>query len=95
MAVTHAFASSARLLPIKFLFILFQVLLLTIVVLEKQNHVYFNVGEYYAETSDEYLSAEKQLVGVSYTMMGTCFFEFIMMIVGTSVVPSFAKFNLL
>ena len=28
-------------------------------------------------------------------MMGICFFEFIMMIVGTSVVPIFAKFNLL
>ena len=28
-------------------------------------------------------------------MMSTCFFEFLMMIVGTSVVPIFAKFNLL
>ena len=69
--------------------------MLTIVVLEKQNHVYFKVGEYYSETSDEYKTAEKTLIGVSYTMMGTCFFEFIMMIVGTSVVPIFAKFNLL
>ena len=58
MAVRHGFAASARLLPIKFLFILIQVILLTIVVLEKQNHVYFKVGEYYAETSDEYKTAE-------------------------------------
>ena len=95
MAVRHSYASSARLLPIKFLFILIQVLLLTIVVLEKQNHIYFNVGEYYTESSDEYKSAERTLVGVAYTMMGMCFFEFLMMIVGTSVVPIFAKYNLL
>ena len=95
MAIKSSFASSARLLPIKFLFILTQVLLLVIVVLEKQNHVYFKVGEYYSENSDEYKSAESTLVGVSYTMMGMCFFEFVMMIVGTSVVPIFAKFNLL
>ena len=58
MVVRHGYASSARLLPIKFLFILVQVILLTIVVLEKQNHVYFKVGEYYSESSDEYKTAE-------------------------------------
>ena len=54
MAISHAFASSSRLLPIKFLFILTQVLLLTLVVLERENHVYFKVGQYYSEDSDEY-----------------------------------------
>lgn len=35
MAITSAFASSARLLPIKFLFIIIQVLLLVVVMLER------------------------------------------------------------
>ena len=95
MAISHAYASSARLLPIKFILLMVQVILLVLVVLERENHVYFQVGQYYTETSEEYQSAENTLVGLSYTMIGMCFFEFLMMIVGTSVVPIFAKFNLL
>lgn len=95
MAIKSAFESSAKLLPIKFLFILIQVLLLVIAVLERQNHIYFEVGSNFSENSDEYLSAEKTFLGVSYTMIGLCFLEFMLMIVGTSVPPIFAKFNLL
>ena len=54
MPVSHAFASSAQLLPIKFLFIVIQVLLLVIALLERQNHIYFEVGQNYSENSDEY-----------------------------------------
>ena len=95
MAVTHSFASSARLLPIKFFLIVIQVLLVVIAVLERENHIYFEVGQNYSESSDEYKSAETTFLGVSYTMIGLCFFEFIMMIAGTSVPPIFAKYNLL
>lgn len=95
MTVSHSFASSAKLLPIKFLFIVIQVLLLVIALLERQNHIYFEVGQNYSENSNEYQSAEKVLLGVGYTMIGLCFLEFILMIAGTSVPPSFAKYNLL
>ena len=70
-------------------------LLLTIVLLERQNHLYFEVGQNYSENSDEYKSAEKILLGVGYTIIGLCFLEFILMILGVSVPPKFAKYNLL
>ena len=95
MTIQHGFASSARLLPIKFILILTQVLLLTIVLLERQNHLYFEVGQNYSENSDEYKSAERTLLGVGYTIIGLCFLEFILMILGVSVPPKFAKYNLL
>lgn len=93
--VNHAFASSARLLPIKFIFLVTQVLLLVVCVLSKDNHIYFEVGQNYSETSAEYLSAEKTYLGILYTMMGLCLIEFLLMLVGTSVPPIFAKFTLL
>ena len=95
MAIKSSFASSARLLPIKFVFIITQVLLLVVALLERQNHIYFEVGQSYSPNSDEYKAAEKELLGVGYSMIGLCFVEFIMMVVGTSVPPVFAKFNLL
>lgn len=95
MTISSSFASSARLLPIKFLFILIQVMLLVVVLLERQNHVYFEVGQNYSQSSDVYKGAEKILLGVGYTMIGLCTLEFIAMIIGTSVPPNFAKFNLL
>ena len=95
MTVRHSFASSARLLPIKFLFILVQVILLVICLLERENHIYFDVGENFGKTSDEYLAAEQQMLGVGGAMIGLCGLEFLLMLVGTSVPPIFAKFNLL
>ena len=70
-------------------------LLVIIAVLERRNHIYFEVGKNYSETSDEFKAAETTFLGISYTMIGLCFFEFIMMIAGTSVPPIFAKYNLL
>ena len=42
--VSHAFASSAILLPIKFILMVTQVLLLVVALLERDNHIYFDVG---------------------------------------------------
>ena len=66
-----------------------------VALLERQNHIYFEVGQNYSVNSEKYQSAEKELLGVGYTMIGMCMLEFILMIVGTSVPPVFAKFNLL
>ena len=95
MTVLHSYAASARLLPIKFLLLLTQTILVVIVILEEENHIYFDVGENYSENSTVYKDAVVELEGVSGTMIGLCGLEFLMMIVGTSAVPSFAKYNLL
>lgn len=95
MAILHSYASSARLLPIKFILLLVQTILLIIVILQKENHIYFDVGQNYSENSDVYKDAVVELEGIVGTMMGLCFLEFLMMLVGTSVPPTFAKYNLL
>lgn len=64
-------------------------------ILSRDNHIYFEVGDNFSENSPEYQSAEKTYLGVSYTMIGLCLFEFLFMVVGTSVPPIFAKFTLL
>ena len=87
--------SSAILLPIKFVILVAQVLLLVVALLERDNHIYFEVGENFSENSAEYLGAEKTFLGISYTFIALCFLEFVLMIIGTSVPPIFAKFNLL
>ena len=70
-------------------------MLLVVTLLERQNHIYFEVGQNFSDNSPEYKSAEQVLLGVGYTMIGLCFLEFLGMIAGTSVPPSFAKYNLL
>ena len=93
--MTNASGSSARLLLIKFVLIVMQVLLLVVTLLEKQNHLYFEVGQSYSIDSEQYKSAESSLQVIGYTMIALCVFEFICMIIGTSVPPVFAKLNLL
>ena len=95
MGIRHAYATSARLLPIKFVLLLFQILFLVWLMLERDNHIYFEVGQAYSTGSDKYTSAESTLLGVAGTMIGMCCMEFVFMLLGTSVVPIFAKFNLL
>ena len=87
--------SSVVLLPIKFVILVAQVLLLVVALLERDNHIYFEVGENYSESSAEYLGAEKTFLGISYTFIALCLLEFIFMIVGTSVPPIFAEFTFL
>ena len=47
-----------------------------------------------AEDSEAYLAAEKVMTGLTGCWMALCFFEFFMMVIGSSVADIFAMWNL-
>lgn len=87
--------SAHILLPTKFVLLVGQVLLLVIVLGNKQYHIYQEIGETLSSDAEQYQAAEKTLVGLSACWICLCFVEFLMMIVGSSVPHMFAQWNLL
>ena len=81
--------SSHTLLPIKFVLLIIQVLLLVMILLRKTEHI-----NNFVDSTDSG-QAEKQLMGVTTCWMALSGFEFLMMVFGTSVPPCFAKCVLL
>ena len=79
--------SALILLPTKFMLIVVQILLLVVVLGQKQYHVELEVGDGGSDFNKE---AEKTLVGLTIAWMCTCFVEFFMMLVGSSVPHMFA-----
>ncbi|CDW87277.1 UNKNOWN [Stylonychia lemnae] len=73
------------LMPAKFTLILIQVLLLALVIQQSTDHIYWGIGFNYSDTSDEYMTAEKILVGVTIAYLFCMGFEFLVMVLGISL----------
>ena len=66
-----------------------QSLLLTLVLYLKTNHLYWNVGEdSYMPGTSSYKSAESMLVGVTVCFIIFMAFEFLIMVLGVSLLYS-------
>ena len=89
---THGDTSSA-LLPIKFSLIFAQNVLVYVILMSKEDYTYGEIGQTW--TADDKDSANVILFLGCCLIWGLCYFEMLMMIVGTSVPFVFAKFNLL
>ena len=87
--------SSSMLMPLKFILLVIQAMLLIIIVMQEDRHIYFDIGQNFSKASSEYSAARIEQRALCYTYIGLCIFEFFMMIIGISVAPSFAIFNLL
>ena len=82
------------LMPAKFLLIMSQVLLLTLVLYLRTDHIYWGVGEQsFSTQSDQYFKAESTLVGVTICFLIFLAFEFLIMILGISL--TFNQVNLI
>jgi hypothetical protein len=79
--------SAATLLPIKFVFIILQILLLVVIILERDGFIWWPIGVSYTDSSTQYSQASKVLVGVAASWIGICAFEFLMLICGTGIPP--------
>ena len=81
--------SAANVLPLKFLLLLTQVLLLVLVIIGKENHIWWPLGQVdYAKATRQYIAADRTLVGLAACWIAICAFEFFMLICGSSV-PAF------
>ena len=78
--------------PLKFFLIFGQVLLLVVVLQMRSQHIYWGIGFNYGDDSPEFQSADSQLVGVSACFIFFLGFEFILMVIGMSLLAN--KYNL-
>lgn len=88
--------SAANILPLKFILLLVQTCLLVLVLIGKDLHLWWPIGQVdFAPSSKEYITADKTLVGVSSSWIAICAFEFLMMIFGSSVPEFLVELNFL
>ena len=80
------------LMPTKFLLLLIQILLLTLILQLREEHIYWQIGFDFNEGSTQYKVADKTLVGVTVCYIIIMAFEFLTMILGISLL--FHKLNL-
>ena len=66
-----------------------------ITIQDRDKHVYFSVGEMHDTNSSEYKTAENNLIVAAFLICGLCLTEFLIMLLGSSVPPNFAVYNLL
>lgn len=55
------------------------------VIQTRAKYIYWDVGVSYSNTSDQYNQANLILVAFTSTWIGLCIFEWLLMIIGTSV----------
>ena len=74
----------------KFVLLTTQVLLLVVTLGNAKYHVYQELGEELSTSDPLYQEESKQFVGLVITWMCFCGFEFLMMLVGSSIPHMFA-----
>ena len=73
-------------MPVKFVLLMGQILLLTLVLYLRTDHLYWGIGEVsYNIGSTEYQKAERTLIGVTACFLIFLAFEFLMMLLGISL----------
>ena len=85
--------TSATLLPIKFMMIFVQNLLVYFIFMSSDDYIYGKVGEQFTNAEKE--QPELILIGGCFAFWISGYFEILMMIVGTSVPFVYAKFNMI
>eukprot|EP00347_Sterkiella_histriomuscorum_P010928 403374394 len=90
--MTNMIEPPQYLMPAKFTLVLIQVLLLALVLQQTDDHIYWGIGFNYSSTSDEYQTAQKTLVGICIAYLFCISFEFVVMVLGMSLL--YNQFNI-
>ena len=87
--------SALLIVPTKFILLLCQILLLVIVILNSKYHVELDIGILPKGQDITTTSTYSTLIGLTVCWIGLSFVEFVMLVVGSSVLGMFQQLNLI